>query len=108
MDGFVGLETEDDPGFVITKPFRLEGSKLEINVDARDGELGVEVSDALQSGTPIPGFTASDALVSRNVDDLRLHPRWKDNADLAALRGKVVRLKFGLRNAKLYSFQVQA
>jgi hypothetical protein len=32
-------------------------------------------------------------------------PRWKQHSDLSALQGQIVRLKFHLQNAKLYSFQ---
>ncbi len=42
-----------------------------------------------------------------NSRGVRLRPRWKNHPDLASLKGKIVRLKFYLNNAKLYSFQVQ-
>ncbi len=106
LDGFVCLEAKDQPGTVITKPLKLEGSKLEVNADAQNGELSVEILDAPQTGTPIPGFTQKEAKVFRGVDELRLRPSWNNHADLAALKDKVVRLKFHLRSAKLYAFQV--
>jgi len=40
------------------------------------------------------------------VDQLRLTPQWRAGRDLSAIKGKVIRLKFHLRNAKLYSFRV--
>ncbi len=106
LDGFVCLEAKDKPGTVKTKPFQLEGSKLEVNVDAKKGEVVIEVLD--EAGQPVPGFTEKDAQVFRGVDELRLQPRWNTHADLAALKGKVVRLKFHLANARLYAFQVKA
>ena len=42
----------------------------------------------------------------RGVDELRLEPEWKNGGRLSTLKGRVIRLKFHLRNAKLYSFQV--
>ncbi len=105
LDGFVCLEAKDEPGTVVTKPFQLEGGKLEVNVDAKKGEVVVEALD--EGGQPVPGFTRMDAQVFRGVDELRLQPRWSGGADLAALKGKVVRLKFHLANARLYAFQVK-
>jgi hypothetical protein len=104
LDGFICLEGRDKGGVVVTKPFKLEGSRLLVNVDATKGKLLVEVLDA--EGKTIPGFSASEAKAYEGVDDLRLAPRWKAGHDLSALRGKVIRLKFHLRNAKLYSFRV--
>jgi len=90
---------------VVTKPFELHRSKLQINVDAKNGEVSVEVLD--EAGKPMPGFTQDEAKLFKAVDDLRLQPRWKGQSDLAALKGKVVRLKFHLKNAKLYAFQLK-
>ncbi len=38
---------------------------------------------------------------------LRLKPAWKNDEDLSTLNGKVVRIRFRLRNALLYAFQIQ-
>ncbi|OFX16385.1 MAG: hypothetical protein A2Z18_03340 [Armatimonadetes bacterium RBG_16_58_9] len=103
LDGFVCLEARDDTGTVITKPFELEGENIEVNVDAKGGEVQVEVLDA--SGKPIPGFSGKDSKVYRAVDELRLQPKWRDS--LAVLKGQVVQLRFSLKNAKLYAFQVK-
>ena len=105
LDGFVCLEAKDEPGIVVTKPFRLAGNALQVNVDAESGEVSVEVLDAV--GKPIPGFSANDAIKYEGVDELRLKLQWKGNADLSKLEGRPVRLKFHLRNAKLYAFQIQ-
>ncbi len=104
LDGFVCLEAKDKPGTVETKPFQLEGGKLEVNVDAKKGEVVVEALD--EGGQPVPGFAKKDAQVFKGVDELRLQPRWNTHADLAALKDKVVRLKFHLANARLYAFQI--
>ncbi len=106
LDGFVCLEAKDQPGTVETKPFQLEGSKLEGNVDAKAGEFQVEVLDAV--GEPIPGFSGEGSTVYKSVDELRLRPQWRGQDNLAALKGKVVRLRFHLKNARLYAFQVKA
>ena len=103
LDGFVCLEAKGKPGTVVTKPFKLEGSKLEVNVDAKMGSVLVEVLDA--RGKSIPGFSGADATEYAAVDELRLQPRWKSDKDLTALKGQVVRLRLALENARFYSFK---
>jgi hypothetical protein len=106
LDGFVFLQAKDQTATVTTKPFKLEGGKLEVNVAATQGDLAVEVLD--EAGQPVPDYARTEAQAAKGVDDLRHRPRWKGRADLADLKGKTVRLKFYLRNAKLYAFQVKA
>jgi hypothetical protein len=105
LDGFFFLEAKEKPGTVLTKPFKLAGDTLQVNVNAVAGHVKVELLDA--DGKPIPGFSGDAARIYRGYDNLRLAPKWKGQADLSSLKGKVVRLRFHLRNAKLYSFQVQ-
>ena len=105
LDGFFYLQAKEKPGTITTKPFKLEGDKLKVNVAAVAGYVKVELLDA--DGKPIPGFSGDAARVYRGYDNLRLELKWKGQADLSSLKGKVVRLRFHLRNAKLYSFQVQ-
>ena len=104
-DRFAGLEAEDQAGSILTKPLKLEGSQLQVNVDARQGQLVVEVLDA--DGQPFPGFSLAEASRHERVDELRFQPRWQHHSDLSALRGKIARLKFHLHRAKLYSFRIQ-
>ncbi|MBI4582543.1 MAG: hypothetical protein HY717_00725 [Planctomycetes bacterium] len=104
LDGFVCLMARTEPGTVVTKPFTLEGSQVEINADARNGELLVEVLD--ETGQPMPGFTRREAVAFKAADGLRLQPRWEAHGDLEPLKGKVVRFGFHLQNARLYAFQV--
>jgi hypothetical protein len=104
-DRLVALEAEDEAATVITKPFKLEGDKLQVNVDAVAGSLKVELLDA--TGKPIPGFSGDAAKLYRGYDNLHLEPKWKGQADLSSLEGKVVQLRFHLANAKLYAFQIR-
>lgn len=104
LDGFVSLDARNEPGTVVTKPFRLAGDAVAINVDASAGEISVEVLD--ETGRPWPGFSGEAILPAAKVDALHWRPQWKGHADLSSLRGKVVQLKFNVRAAKIYSFQV--
>ncbi len=103
LDGFVCLRAGDEPGVVVTRPFKLEGGTLQVNIDASRGEVRVEVLDA--EARPVPGFSGRDAKTHTGIDELRLAPRWGAGRDLSGLKGKVIRLRFELRNAKLYAFR---
>lgn len=106
-DRFIYIEPwqDNESAWLITKPFRLEGDRLELNVDARNGAVAVEVLDL--GGQPIAGFTRAEALALENADEIRALPRWQGQEDLTALRGEVVRLKFYLSAARLYAFAIQ-
>ena len=105
LDRFICLAARDAPAVVVTRPFKLHGHALEVNVDAGAGRAQVEILD--EAGKPIPGFSGQDAPTRRAVDELRLRPQWKNNRDLSAVKGRVIRIRFSLRNARLYAFQVR-
>ena len=108
LDRFVYLEPWKpvEPGWLITKPFPLEGSQLELNADAAAGQITVEILD--EEGRPLPGFSAKEFEPLKANDGLRLQPRWKGFENLSSLKGKTVRLKISLEKARLYAFQVRA
>ncbi|MDP6858562.1 MAG: hypothetical protein QF426_01965, partial [Verrucomicrobiales bacterium] len=82
---------------VLTKPFRLEGSRLQINVLGEN--IKVDVLD--ENGKIIPGLTSR----SGKIDSLRWEPKWTNGHGLSQLIGENVRLRFYLQNAKLFAFQ---
>ena len=104
LDGFFYLEARDKPGTMVTRPFELKGDKLQVNVDASEGLVRVELLDA--QGHPIPHFSGVAAKAQRKVDQLRMEPEWRGQTSLSSLKGKVIRLRFHLDNARLYSFRV--
>src|SRR5262249_53018818 len=104
-DGFVSLHAGADEGLVITRPLVLrEPKRLVVNAAARRGAIAVEVLDPVLD--VVPGFGAGDALPLAG-DALEHVFAWKRGSDLGALRGRTVRLRIRLRNADLYSIQVQ-
>ena len=112
LDRFVCLEVGDEWGQVTTKPFTLDGDTLEVNIDASEGGFLVEILDAdnqpyVDSEKKLE-FDWDNNRIYRNVDGLRLQPRWRGDRNLESLIGKVVRLRFHLRNAKLYAFQIKS
>ena len=102
LDRFVALSAEKESGTVTTRPFKLEGKSLLVNVDAGQGSAAIEVLD--ESGSPLASYSGAEATVLSKSDQLRWQPAWK--RDLGALQGRNIRLRFRLQNAKLYSFQV--
>ncbi len=98
-DGFVSLDGDKLPGTLLTQPFKMDGDRLLVNVDATAGELHVEVLDA----------EGKVRAVSRAIagDQLRGEVQWQDD-DLTELAGAVVRLRFTLRSARLYSYWLEA
>ncbi len=105
LDGFFYLEAKRKWGEVTTRPFTLEGDTLEVNIDASQGAFVVEVLD--ENGQPYDGYGEKGNPVVKGVDDLRFTPRWRDDRSLAPLKGKVVKLRFKMKNAKLYAFKIK-
>jgi hypothetical protein len=70
LDGFVCFKAKNGRGFVATKPFVLKGRTLQVNADADQGELRVEV--LTPEGNPIDGLTAGDCRPI-TTDGLRGH-----------------------------------
>lgn len=105
LDGFVCLSANGAGGVVETRPFTLEGGKLELNVDATKGDVRVEVLD--EAGAPIESFGQADATPIAGVDKIRATAQWQGKGDLSSLKQRVIRLRFHLKNARLYAFQIQ-
>ena len=105
LDGFVSVEPAGAEATLTTKPFKLEGTGLRLNADAREGSIRVAVLDG--NGNTVPGFTADDC-PAITQDGLDIAVRWTDGPALSAVVGKPIRLTFRLRGkAKLYAFQFE-
>jgi hypothetical protein len=103
LDGFVSVHASLDGGECITRPLAFIGGRLEINfATSAGGTLAVELQDA--SGRPIGGFGLTDCHLQYG-DQLDRTVSWKGRADVSALGGKAVRLRFALRDADVYSFR---
>lgn len=103
LDRFVGLQAKD-AGTVVTRPFKLEGNHLQVNLDSRDGEVAVSVLDEFSQ--PITNYSGDDAAVAKNIDAIRWAADFKQSSDLSSLKNRTIRLQFALRNAQLYSVQM--
>jgi hypothetical protein len=115
-DGFCSLRAGQRPGWLLTRTLTWPGGDLAVNVDCRlddrahpgycHGDASVEIQDP--DGNALPGYSVADC------DRLRCNTarepscsrvvRWNGRS-AAALAGRDVRLRFGLREAHLYSFR---
>jgi len=103
IDGFVSVNAPMSGGEIITKPVKFKGKNLVINFSSSAaGDIRVEFQD--EKGKPIPGYSLEDCSPVFG-DSLERKVAWKDGSDLSSLEGKIVRLKFYLKDADLYSFQ---
>ena len=93
LDGFVSLDAADS-GSITTKPFEADGGDLRINADASRGQIKAEVLDA-QTHQPLPGLSgvmAREGLDAVVVENIAV--------------GQLLRVRFTLNDASLYSFWV--
>ena len=105
MDGFVSVNAPMRGGELVTKPLKFTGGKLSLNFSSSAaGGIKVEIQD--ESGKAIPGFALTDSQTVYG-DSLDRTVTWKNGADVSALAGKTVRLRFELRDADLFALQFQ-
>jgi len=104
LDGFVSVNASFEGGELLTKPFIFKGDGLHLNFSSSAaGSILVELISET-AGKPIEGFTLNDCYpifgdsVDRKVE-------WKTASDLHAIQGKMVRLRFVLKDADIFAFQ---
>jgi hypothetical protein len=103
-DGFVSLSTGATPGFVDTRPLVLEGGHLFINASTTAaGRITAEITDA--SGRSVLSGWESENCTVITGDSPRVELQWPGRT-LAELAGQLVRIRFKLEQADLYSFWV--
>ena len=98
----MSIDAGKEQGRLTTKPVIFEGNKkLVINAKAPKGFVAVEILTS--AGKPLGGFTKADCDVFSG-DTVRHTVTWQGKASLSKLAGKPLRLRFYLRDAKLFSF----
>lgn len=96
LDRFAGYEAVEKKVAVLESgAFTVGEEPLRVSADAQGGNLRVQVLD--RAGAVV----AESEPITANVTDALV--RWQ-RGDFAALKGKVVRFRFELNNAKLYAF----
>ena len=105
-DGFVSANAGYDGGELTTKPLIFDGRELELNYSTSAvGSIRIELQD--ESGRPIEGWSLDDSAEIFG-DHIERVARWEGGADLSAVAGQPVRLRFMLADADLYSFRFRA
>jgi hypothetical protein len=105
LDGFVSIHAGYGGGELVTKPLRFEGRGLVLNyATSAAGSVRVEIQD--RRGKPIPGFELEDCEEIYG-DEIERAVVWKGGADVGALAGKPVRLRFHLKDADLFALRFQ-
>jgi len=102
-DGFAGYEpvASDKPARITTTPVACGGDGLRISADvAANGSVQVTVLDKQNK------IMAASEPIAHTVTDAEV--RWKAGFTLATLKGREIRLRLDLTNAKLYSFAFTA
>lgn len=106
LDGFSSVTAPAAGGEFVTRPLRFQGKEFHLNfATSAAGGIRVEIQD--EADKPIPGFTESDAveLIGNMIDR---PARWKSGGDVGRLAGRTVRLRFLMRDARLYAVQFRS
>ena len=107
LDGFVAAEAGFAGGELVTRPLRFDGPRLELNADTGGGGwVRAELQD--ENGRPLEGFSAADSIpVSGN--SVRLAAAWNSaggqRTDVSGLAGRPVKIRFLMRDCRLYAYQ---
>ncbi len=102
-DGFISVRGDYTGGEFITPLLIFEGDRLSLNVDTSAvGMLRVEIQD--EYGMAIEGYSLSDCHLIHTANQIKRVVQWNGSSDLSQLSGQVVKLRFTIRNADLYSF----
>jgi len=103
LDGFVSADAAYTGGEIVTPLLKFAGSRLELNVDpGAGGSVQVELLD--ENDIPIKNYTQKDATPLYD-NSVQLPVTWGTNTDVAALAGKPIKIRFLMRDCKLYAFQ---
>jgi len=110
LDGFAGMTVDTvsaqrykTPAVMQTQMLRVTRDQLQINICGHRQTAGVAILD--DSMTPIPGYDMTDCLPIQE-DATRAVVRWKNHADLSALKGQDVHLNIRFNAGTLYSVRI--
>jgi len=99
LDGWCSLDAGYGGGSVLTEPVPLPGAPLWVNAKADWGEVLVEILD--ESGRPLDGVPRSAPV---RCDGVRTPVCWPAAGARPWPTDRPVRLRFSLRNARLYAW----
>jgi hypothetical protein len=103
IDGFVSADASYEGGILLTKLFIYEGGTLILNIDSSClGSAVVAVLD--EAGEEIDGYSTGlcDPIKGNYINKT---VSWSGSTDIRPIQGRRVRLKFEMRDTKLFSFR---
>jgi hypothetical protein len=102
-DGFASVHADAGGGEFETRPVSTRGGRLVLNVaTSAVGSVRVEVRDA--TGRPVPGYTLTECDEIYGDEISRL-VTWKGSAELGALAGQPISLRFAMKDADFYALR---
>lgn len=103
LDGFASVNAPFGGGEMVTRPLTFTGRHLLLNcATSAPGSIRVEIQDA--QGKPLPGYGLDDCIEIWG-DEIERKVGWKAGADVSALAGQPVRLRFAMKDADLYAIR---
>ena len=120
VDQFAAIRGDFIEGRLVTKPMTWPGGDLVLNCTntrypaghptSGGGSIAVEIRE--ENGQPVPNFSADARAVHNVVSPAPWAKReppvlWPGGRSIDQLKGRRIRLVFGLRDARLYSFRSQ-
>ena len=121
VDRFCALEGTTEHGWVDTLPLIWPGGSLVVNADTREsftshptkanGELFVEVLD--EAGKQLPEWCAKKRAIFQGNTHCREKisdgtVRWPGGRNLDEFTGHAIRLRFGMKHARLFTFEAKS
>jgi hypothetical protein len=104
LDGFSSIRAPYERGELITKVLRVAGKRLVLNFEtSAAGEILVEVQDA--DGIAISGYELHQAIPLIG-DEIGAAVAWRSGRSLAPLNGRPVKFRIAMKDADLYSLQM--
>lgn len=102
-DGIVSLHAGYRGGESTTRTLVFRGRELVLNY-ATSAAGSVRVELQAEDGSPLPGFRLEESAVLYGDETARV-ASWGQGADLSALAGRPIRLRFVLMDADIYSYR---
>jgi len=103
LDGFVSADADYGGGEIVTPLITFAGHRLELNVDCgAGGSIRVELLD--EDDKPIEGHALDDA-TALYENSVCVPVTWRTNDSVSALAGRPIKIRFVMRDCKLYAFQ---
>ncbi len=102
LDGFVSLRAGIEGGIIETRAVKFEGGRIYVNTDAAQGGIEAEIIDGT-GRSPRPGWGRGE-FIPIVGNHLRAELCWKGHDGVKELAGKVIRIRFYVKNADLFSF----